>query len=139
MPKFNSREYEWADVSVVAAGRMITGIRGVSYTSSQEKEALYGKGNKPHSIQRGNKTFSGAIRLLQSELEALELAAGGDAWDISFNIVVAYGNPAKGDMITTDLLVGCEITEIPKGLNQNDKFMEIELPLVMLDVKRGYK
>lgn len=139
MPKFNSREYEWADVSVVAAGRMITGIRGVTYTSSQEKEALYGKGNKPHSIQRGNKTFTGAIRLLQSELEALELAAGGDALDISFNIVVAYGNPTKGDVITTDLLVGCEITEIPKGLNQNDKFMEIELPLVMLDVKRGYK
>lgn len=139
MPKFNSREYEWADVSVVAAGRMITGIRGVSYTSSQEKEALYGKGNKPHSIQRGNKTFSGAIRLLQSELEALELAAGGDALNISFNIVVAYGNPLKGDVITTDLLVGCEITAIPKGLNQNDKFMEIELPLVMLDVKRGYK
>ena len=79
MPKFNSREYEWADVSVVAAGRMITGIRGVTYTSSQEKEALYGKGNKPHSIQRGNKTFAGSIRLLQSELEALELAAGGDA------------------------------------------------------------
>lgn len=139
MPKFNSREYEWADVSVVAAGRMITGIRGVSYTPSQEKEALYGKGNKPHSIQRGNKAFSGAIRLLQSELEALELAAGGDALDISFNIVVAYGNPSKGDVITTDLLVGCEITEIPKGLNQNDKFMEIELPLIMLDVKRGYK
>lgn len=139
MPKFNSREYEWADVSVVAAGRMITGIRGVTYTSSQEKEALYGKGNKPHSIQRGNKTFAGSIRLLQSELEALELAAGGDALDISFNIVVAYGDPAKGDVITTDLLVGCEITEIPKGLNQNDKFMEIELPLVMLDVKRGYK
>lgn len=139
MPKFNSREYEWADVSVVAAGRMITGIRGVSYTSSQEKEALYGKGNKPHSIQRGNKTFAGSIRLLQSELEALELAAGGDALNISFNIVVAYGNPLKGDVITTDLLVGCEITEIPKGLNQNDKFMEIELPLVMLDVKRGYK
>ena len=61
MTKFNSREYEWADVSVVAAGRMITGIRGVSYTSSQEKEALYGKGNKPHSIQRGNKSYSGNI------------------------------------------------------------------------------
>ena len=139
MPKFNSREYEWADVSVVAAGRMITGIRGVSYTSSQEKEALYGKGNKPHSIQRGNKTFSGAIRLLQSELEALELAAGGDALNISFNIVVAYGNPAKGDVITTDLLGGCEITEIPKGLNQNDKFMEIELPIVALDIVYDYQ
>lgn len=139
MTKFNSREYEWSDVSVVAAGRMVTGIRGVSYTSSQEKEALYGKGNKPHSIQRGNKSYTGAIRLLQSELEALELAAGGDALDISFNIVVAYGNPLKGDVIMTDLLVGCEITEIPKALNQNDKFMEVELPLVMLEVRRGYR
>ena len=139
MAKFNSREYEWSDVSVVAAGRMITGLRGISYTSSQEKEALYGKGNKPQSIQRGNKSYAGNIRLLQSELEALELAAGGDALDISFNIVVSYGNPSKGDVISTDLLVGCEITEIPKGLNQSDKFMEIELPLVMLDVKKNYK
>lgn len=137
--QFNTREYEWADVSVVVAGRMVTGIRGVSYTSSQEKEALYGKGNKPHAIQRGNKAYSGSIKLLQSELEALERAAGGDALDASFNIVVAYGNPSKGDVITTDLMKGCEITEIPKGLSQNDKFMEVELPIVMLDVIRNYK
>ena len=137
--RFNSREYEWSDVSVVLAGRMVTGIRGVSYTSSQEKEALYGKGNKPHSIQRGNKSYSGSIKLLQSELEALQLAANGDVLDISFNVVVSYGNPTQGDVITTDLLVGCEITEVPKGLNQNDKFMEIELPLIMLDAKPAYK
>lgn len=137
--QFNTREYEWADVSIVAAGRMVTGVRGVSYTSSQEKEALYGKGNKPHAIQRGNKAYSGSLKLLQSELEALERAAGGDALDASFNIIVAYGNPSKGDVITTDLLKGCEITEIPKGLSQNDKFMEIELPIVMLDVIRNYK
>ena len=136
---FNTREYEWADVSVVVAGRMVTGIRGVSYTSSQEKEALYGKGNKPHSIQRGNKSYSGSIKLLQSELDALEIAAKGDVLDIAFNVIVSYGNPTKGDVISTDLLVGCEITEIPKGLNQNDKFMEIELPLTMLDVKMNYK
>lgn len=137
--QFNTREYEWSDTSVVVAGRLVTGIRGVSYTSSQEKEALYGKGNKPHAIQRGNKSYSGNIKLLQSELEALERAAGGDALDVSFNIVVAYGNPSKGDAISTDLLKSCEITEIPKGMDQNDKFMEIELPIVMLDVIRDYK
>ena len=53
--------------------------------------------------------------------------------------MVAYGNPSLGDRFSTDLLRGCEITEIPKGLNQNDKFMEIELPVVMLDVIRDYK
>ena len=137
--QFDTREHEWSDVNVILAGRLVTGIRGVSYTSSQEKEALYGKGNKPHAMQRGNKSYSGSIRLLQSELEALERAAGGDALDATFNVVVAYGNPSQGDRFITDLLRGCEITEIPKGLNQNDKFMEIELPVVMLDVIRDYK
>lgn len=135
---FNSREYEWADVSVIMAGRDVTGIRAVKYSPSQEKEPLYAKGNKPHGIQRGNKSYSGTITLLQSELEALETAAGGDALDTSFNVVVAYGNPLRGDVIKTDLLVGVEITEIPKGMAQNDKFMEIEIPVIMLDVKRNY-
>jgi len=136
---FDSREYEWADVTVVMAGRDVTGIRGVSYTASQEKEALYAKGNKPHGIQRGNKSYEGSIRILQSELEALSAAAGGDVLDVSFNIVVSYGNPSKGDVIRTDLLSGVEITSKPKGMNQNDKFMEIELPLVMLDVIDNYE
>ena len=136
---FDSREYEWADVTVVMAGRDVTGIRGVSYTSAQEKEALYAKGNKPHGIQRGNKSYEGSIRLLQSEYEALNQAAGGDALNASFNIVVSYGNPSNGDVIKTDLLMGVEITSKPKSLNQNDKFMEIELPLIMLDIKENYQ
>lgn len=136
---FDSREYEWSDVTVVMAGRDVTGIRGISYQSDQEKEALYAKGNKPHGIQRGNKSYTGSIRLLQSEYDALNVAAGGDALNASFNIVVAYGNPSNGDVIKTDLLVGCEITSKPKSLNQNDRFMEIELPLIMLDVKENYQ
>ena len=134
----NTREYEWADVTVVVAGRDVTGIRGVSYNSDQEKEALYAKGNKPHGIQRGNKSYSGSLRLLQSEYDALNAAAGGDVLDVSFNVVVAYGNPSAGDVIKTDLLVGVEITSKPKTLNQNDKFMEIELPFIMMDVKEDY-
>ena len=136
---FDTREYEWADVTVVMAGRDVTGIRGVSYTSSQEKEALYAKGNKPHGIQRGNKSYEGSIRILQSEYDALNAAAGGDALDVNFDIIVAYGNPSKGDVIKTDLLSGVEITSKPKSLNQNDKFMEIELPVVMLDVVDNYR
>ena len=136
---FDTREYEWADVTLVIAGRDATGIRGISYTSSQEKEALYAKGNKPHGIQRGNKSYEGALRLLQSEYDALNAAAGGDVLDVSFDVIVSYGNPSKGDVIQTDLLAGVEITSKPKSINQNDKFMEIELPIVMLDVKEDYQ
>ena len=74
---FNSREYERSDVNVVAAGRPVTGIRGVKYSSKQEKEVLHAKGNKPHSIQRGNKTYDGELTVTQSEYEALRAAGGG--------------------------------------------------------------
>jgi len=136
---FDTREYEWADVTVVMAGRDVTGIRGVSYNADQEKEALYAKGNKPHGIQHGNKSYAGYVRILQSELEALTAAAGGDVLDARFDIIVAYGNPSRGDIVKTDLIRSAEITSVPKGLNQNDKFMEIELPLVALDIVYDYQ
>ena len=136
---FDTREYEWADVTVVMAGRDVTGIRGVSYNSDQEKEALYAKGNKPHGIQHGNKSYAGTVRILQSELDALVAAAGGDVLEARFNIIVAYGNPSRGDIVKTDLIRGAEITSVPKGLNQNDKFMEIELPIVALDIVYDYQ
>lgn len=138
MDIFNSKEYEWSDLIVVMAGRPVTKIRALSYTKKQEKEALFAKGNKPHSIQRGNKTYEGSVTLLQSELEALETAAGGDALDASFDIVAAYGNPLKGDVIQTDLIKGFEFTEIPKGMSQGDKFAEHELPGIALDIKNNY-
>ena len=77
----NTREYEWSDVTVVMAGRPVTGLRGVKYTAKQEKEALHAAGNKPVSIQRGNKTYEGEVTLLQSEYEALKIASGGDLLD----------------------------------------------------------
>ncbi len=131
----NTREYEWSDVTVVMAGRLITGLRGVKYSAKQEKELLHAKGNKPHSIQRGNKTYDGEITLLQSEYEALKQACGGDILDASLDIVAAYGNPTAGDVITTDVLVGVEFTEDNTEWKQGDKFQEKTLPFLFIDLK----
>lgn len=131
----NTREYEWSDVSVVLAGRLITGLRGVKYSAKQEKELLHAKGNKPHSIQRGNKTYDGEITLLQSEYEALKQASGGDILDSSVDIVAAYGNPTAGDVITTDVLIGVEFTEDNTEWKQGDKFQEKTLPFLFIDKK----
>lgn len=131
----NTREYEWSDVTVVLAGRLVTGLRGVEYSAKQEKELLHAKGNKPHSIQRGNKTYDGKITLLQSEYEALKKASGGDILDASMDIVAAYGNPNAGDTITTDLLIGVEFTEDNTQWKQGDKFQEKTLPFIYLDQK----
>lgn len=131
----NTREYEWSDVTVVMAGRLVTGIRGVKYSAKQEKELLHAKGNKPHSIQRGNKTYDGEITLLQSEYEALKQASGGDILDASMDIVAAYGNPSAGDVVTTDVLVGVEFTEDNTEWKQGDKFQEKTLPFLFIDKK----
>lgn len=131
----NTREYEWSDVNVVLAGRIVTGLRGIKYGAKQEKELLHAKGNKPHSIQRGNKTYDGEITLLQSEYEALRKASGGDILDASMDIVAAYGNPTAGDVITTDLLTGVEFTEDTTEWKQGDKFQEKTLPFIYLDKK----
>ena len=133
---FNSREYEWADISVVLAGRPVTGFRAVEYNPKQEKEAVYAKGNKPHGIQRGNKSYEGSISLVQSEYEALKQAAGGDILDASIDLVVSYGNPTKGDTIVTDLLQGVEFTDDKTEWKQGDKFQEKELPFIFLDKKK---
>lgn len=132
---FDSRQYEFADTTLFLGNRDVTGLRAINYTEKQEKEALYGKGNKPLSIQKGNKSYEGSIGILQSELEALEVAGGGSILDLELTAVVNYGNPSKGDVIKTDELIGVQFTEAPKGMKQGDKFMEIELPIVFLDRK----
>lgn len=138
MDVFNTREYEYADITVILGGRDVTGLRGVKYTAKQEKELLHAKGNRPHSVQRGNKSYEGSISLTQSELEALSMASGGSVLDANVDIVVAYGNPAKGDVVHTDLIKGAEFTEAPKGMAQGDKFAEIELPFVAINVIDNY-
>jgi hypothetical protein len=131
----NTREYEWADITVVLAGRNVTGLRSVKYSSKMEKELLHAKGNKPVGIQRGNVTHDGEIGLLQSEYEALKKASGGNILTGSFDMVVSYGNPSNGDTITTDLLIGCEFTEDNTEWKQGDKFQEKTLPIIYVDQK----
>lgn len=132
---FNSREYEWADIDVVMAGRPVTGIRGIKYNTKKEKELVYAKGNKPHAVQSGNYDHSGEITVLQSEYNALRQAAKGDILGVALDIVVAYGNPTRGDAITTDILVGVEFTEDNTEWKQGDKFQEKTIPFVFLDRK----
>ena len=131
----NTREFEWSDISLVVAGRDIKGFRGVKYSEKQEKEPLYAKGNKAHCIQSGNIAYEGELTLTQSEYETLRLAMGGSILSGSLSMVVAYGNPSKGDVMVTDALSGCEFTEDATEWKQGDKFQEKSLPFVFLSKK----
>lgn len=132
----NGREYEFSDIHLVLGGRDVTGIRGIKYNTKQEKEVLYGKGNRGMSIQRGNIECEGEISLTQSELETLRLLGNGSVLSLHLDAVVCYGNPAKGDVMTTDKINGLEFTEEPKEISQGDKFMEITLPFIALEIEK---
>lgn len=129
---FNSRQYEWADVTVIIGGRDITGIRGVKYKESIEREPVYAKGRNPHSIQSGNRAVEGELTILQSDLEAMVEAGGGSLLSLSVDIEVSYGdlqNPIK-----TDRIEGVRFTETERDLKQGDKFMEVSLPFIALNL-----
>jgi hypothetical protein len=128
---FDSREYEWADLTLILGGRDVTGFRGIKYSEKIEREALHAKGRYPHSIQSGNVTVEGEITVLQSELEALIKAGKGSLLRLKNLIaIVNYGNPQEGDALVTNTIGGIYFTESPKELKQGDKFMEVTLPFM---------
>lgn len=135
---FNTRDYSWADVEIRLLDNSVVGAVGFQYIKRQLKTNIYGRGTKPIRRTRGNKEYEGSITLLQSELEALQdLAKASGLEDpvdfLPFSVAVSYEN-AEG-VITTDILLYCEFIEIPKGMAQNDPNMEIELPLIIGDIK----
>lgn len=138
--QINGREYEWADISILVGGVPIVGFRAVSYKREREKEAMFAKGRKAHSIQSGNETITGSITFTQSQMEALELATGGNILTAKVDIVVSYGSELNAKsvastVISTDIIVSAEFTEYEKGMSQGDPFMEIAMPFLALDIK----
>ncbi len=133
---FDSREYQWSDVSCRVGTTDIVGLRAVSYKKSKEKELLYGKGNEPIAVQSGNVSYEGSLTVLQSEYESMKAAGGGSILDLITDITVCYGNPDEGSVMITDVLMGVQFTEEPNELSQGDKNGEHALPFVFLRKKR---
>lgn len=133
---FNSREYEWADMSLILGGGDMVEIRGVKYKEKMEKEPLHAKGRDPHSIQSGNRTYEGEIVLLQSGYDKLVLAGGGSVLNLNLLGMVAYGNPSTGDAIRTKSMTAINFTEAENGMKQGDKFMEVTLPFICLNINQ---
>ncbi len=134
---FNSREYEWADVTVVAAGVDLLSIRAVKYKKKVEQEAVYAKGREPFAIQKGNASYEGELELLKSGFNALEDAAGGDITTARFDILVSYGNPLNGDVLRTDKILNVSIGENETASKQGDKFMPVTLPFMATGLKKN--
>jgi hypothetical protein len=136
MDFFDSAECEWADMSVFFAGAQLTKIRGLKYRSAKKKELLYAQGDAPISIQSGNRSYEGEIKVLKGAIDDMNRAAvnagAKDILDLEFDIVVVYA--ARGTRaLQTDVLVRCQVKEYQKGWEQGAKMMEVNLPILFLD------
>ena len=130
---FDTREYEWNDTTVMIGTRTITGIRGVKYSTKQDKQPIYGKGNEPYAIQKGNKSHEGELTVNMSELIALQSESkSGSILDLQVDVTVCYGNPSQGDVMHTDKLMGVQFTEEPQEIKQGDDHSEHTLPFIFL-------
>ncbi|MBV8255000.1 MAG: hypothetical protein JO154_20535 [Chitinophaga sp.] len=141
MPVFDSREFEWADVKVVLFGREISGLRGLTFKKSYEKEVIYGAGNTPQAVQRGNKKYDGTLTILKSEFdmlnEAAVVAGFDDIVDVPahlISITCTYSNDSK---IQVNQLLNVEFTDYEDGMKQGEKFKEVALPFICMNIKKS--
>lgn len=135
MALIQGREYEWADLTLIAGGKDLTGIRGVSWKKKIEREHLHAKGRNANSVQSGNITVDGEVTVLQSTFIGLQKSGGGSILGLNIDMMLAYGNPSAGDPMETKRIVGVRFTEEMEEWKQGDKFTEIKLPFLALDVK----
>ncbi len=131
----NTKECEWRDIEVFVDGVKVTKITNIEYTPEQEKEAIYGAGDTPISIQSGNRSYNGTMTLYKNAVDALNRAAVAadfrDLLDLQFLVVVHYRQ--RGNRLQqTDTLQGLEITSYKRGMEQNAKSNPIELPFIYL-------
>ena len=131
---FDSRQYEWADLEIQLGGKTLVAVTGVKYKRKVEREAYFGKGRKPLSLQTGNETVEGELSIGKSELDSLITRTNKKLLHTSFSLVVCYGNQSEGVPMTTDIIEGLKISEYEQGLKQGDKAMEITLPFMALNV-----
>ena len=128
---FNSTEFAWKDMEVVVLGRPLVRILELKY--KRVKKPIMGRGSKPVGIQKGNYTYSGTMKIGQSELIALE-AAVGDLLANTFDISVAYRQTTTTVSTSRKRIVGVDIEGYEEGMAQGDTDMEISLSFQCMDI-----
>ena len=130
----NGREYEWADLTVIAGGSDMIEMRGISWKRKIEREGVFAKGRKANAIQSGNISVDGELTLLKSGADKLMKAGGGSVLSLNITLLLSYGNPSEGNAMTTKRITGVRFTEEGEDWKQGDKFTEVKLPYLALDI-----
>ena len=135
----NGVEYAFSNLSISLFGNDEVEFTAISYTKRRRKDNLYRRGSNPKKRTRGNYEFEGSVPLPLYEVNRLMAQAQAQGYDDiidlpPFEMPVNYALE-DGSEQTTDIIQYAEFTEIPKGINQNDPEMTLELPLIIGGIK----
>jgi hypothetical protein len=137
IPLINGETYAWSSIRCVVLGKSVTSISAVEYGVKQEMESVYGVGEFPIGLGLGNKSSEGSITMLLEEVKdliALSPSKYGHLQDIPFFSVIVTFQPREGGAVLTHILESCKFMETNISVGQNDKSVEIELPLYISNV-----
>lgn len=135
---FDHKEVEYADLDVSVSGARLGKLRGLTVAIEIDLEHLFGAGNKAISIQAGNERVTGSLKVLKGAVddiwEASIKAGAPNPLYVEFDIMGTFkgsgSRPMKQLLIST-----IRLSKVEYSLMQGDKFMEIELPFLALDMQ----
>lgn len=133
----NEERFSANDVEVAMAGRVLTGLRRLSYNGTQEVQGVKVVGNrKDAGFVAGNFNHEGSITLLVEEVLGLQ-ATGAARGDIrrmpAIDITVVM---VKGGVLIKDTLKAVKFLANPRVFeNGNANPIDVEIPLYIGDIK----
>lgn len=135
---FSTKECAWSKTSVKVLGRTLVGITGFDLNKKIDAEYLYGGGDEPIDIQTGNKSYPGSLELMKFEVDLLNEAAQSAGFEDILEVpheaivITCVFKKTLTSPIKTLTSLATKFTELPYKLNQNDKSMKMNLPLMSM-------
>ena len=135
---FSTNECTWAQTKLNILGRTLVGIRGFELKKEVEKEHLYAAGDNPIDIQSGNKKYTGNLKLLKFEVDALndaaKLAGYEDITEVPHTLIsiVCQYKKEGVNALRTVTATGVSFTELGVAMEQGAKMTEITLPFLSM-------
>lgn len=133
MAVVNGKVYDWGDISVKLPDFELE-VQEISYNDELEKEASYGKGQKPRGYGEGNYKADGKMSLLKDDFD--DLVDYCKKKNIPLyklvipKIVVSYANDTQ--RTKTDVLNMATITKTNHKNGQGDKSLKVDLDLLII-------
>lgn len=135
-----SSECAFAQFEIKFLGRVIKGLRGFSLKKEKEIEEVYGAGQEPLDLNEGNNKYSGSIKVLGFEVDALNATAKAAGYDDltevpheAATLTLSFKKRAT-DPLTTYTVRGVKMTEWSAEMDQGAKHRETTLPFKAMSI-----